>query len=597
MDPEVLEDWAGKMRGLMACVGLLFAVLLLRLFYLQITTAADYAKESEDNRIAQKRIKAPRGLILDRDGEVLARNRAAFSILLIRGSREGDARAIAALEAAIGEPVRYSSRQRAVRLKRDVDFQTVAIVEERLRGDGLSLLVETEPQRQYPNGPLAAHVTGYMGELQEDELEARGRRYVAGDYIGKTGLERAYEDSLRGVDGVSYVEVDALDRIKNEHPFPDRERAPVPGSDLRLTIDLDLQRAALDALPDSLAGSVVALDPRTGAVLALVSHPTFDPNAFVSYGQQEERRGLFQDPLQPMLNRAIRGTYAPGSTLKMVAAVAALETGVTDTLSTFEACSGAMRMGDVTFRCAKRDGHGELNLLQAIERSCNIYFNHLAQVLGVEAWHEYGVRFGFGQPTGIDIEPRELVGLLPSRKWYAEREGWSAGHLMNLAIGQGAMLVTPVQMARYVAALANGGYLVTPHLHGQGPPPVRIGISESALDIVRRGMHRVVYGDHGTGRRLQIPGIDMAGKSGTAQGPRPGDDAWFVAFAPYDEPQIAVAVVIEGGGGGGAVAAPVAREVIRAYFEDLRRRSPIAGPGPGSGAVATTPGADREQGT
>lgn len=576
MDPKILEDWDRKLRGLMVFAGLLFAVLLLRLFHLQITTADDYAKESEDNRIAQKRLKAPRGLVLDRDGEVIARNRASFSIQLKRSSR--DSAAVAAFEEATGESVQLGKRgrERTVRLKRDVERRTVAIVEERLR-DEWALDVEIEPQRDYPQGALVSHLIGYMGEQQDDLRSPGSRPYVAGDYVGQTGLERVYEDSLRGWDGVSYIEVDVRERVINEHPFPDRELSPRSGRDLQLTLDLDIQRAAVAALPKSLAGSVVALDARNGAVLAMVSHPSYDPNVFVSYGSQAERQQLIQDPTKPMLNRAIQGSYPPGSTLKMIGAVAALENGITDTLSTFPACAGSLQVGDVVFRCNNRDGHGELNLLEAMETSCNIYFNHLAQILGIEAWHEFGAKFGFGMPTNIDLEPSELSGILPDRMYHQERDGWVTGHLMNLVIGQGYMLATPLQMARYVAALGNGGYLVTPHLHGEGIAPARIeGVSDATLDVVRRSMHRVIYGDHGTGKRARVDGVELAGKSGTAQGPRADDDAWFVAFAPYIDPEIAVAVVVEGGGGGGSNAGPVARAVIEAYFIDKSRRSTMA---------------------
>jgi len=580
VDPEVLEDWARKMRGLMILAGLLFAILLLRLFHLQITTGDDYTKESDDNIFTRKRLKAPRGLVLDRDGEVLARNRAAYSIMLTHGSAESDSQAIAALEEATGVSVHLGKRgrgQKRLRLKRDVAFpRTVAIVEERLRHEW-PLDIEIEPQRLYPQGPLAAHIIGYMGEKQDELTSAHRRPYVAGDYVGQTGLERVYEDSLRGWDGVNYVEVDVRDRVINEHPLPDQEIPPQPGRDLRLTVDLDIQRAASRALPDSLAGSVVAIDARDGSVLALVSYPSFDPNAFVSYGSQAERQQLIQDPAKPMLNRAIQGSYPPGSTLKMIGAVAALENGITDTLSTFAACAGSLQVGDVVFRCFNRDGHGELNLLEAMEMSCNIYFNHLAQILGIETWHEYGARFGFGAETQIDLDPSELTGVLPDRQYHKEREGWVTGHLMNLVIGQGYMLVTPMQMALYVAALGNGGFLVTPHLQGEAAPPVRIeGVSDATLDIVRRSMYRVIYGDHGTGKRARVAGIEMAGKSGTAQGPRADDDAWFVAFAPYENPEIAVAVVVEGGGGGGSTAAPVAQAVITAYFDDQARKQSVA---------------------
>ena len=577
MDPEALQGFFRRTR-LVAVVAVLFAILLLRLFHLQILEGAGYAQAAEDNRIARKRLKAPRGLILDRDGEILARDRASYGILLTRGRRAVDSMAVAALEEAVGHPLRYDRGRRTLRLKRDVDFRTVAIVEERLREDW-ALQVQIEPQRLYPHGPLTAHVIGYMGELQEAELGG-GPHHVAGDYVGKTGLERDFEDSLRGLDGVAYVEVDAGQRIQNEHPFPDRDRPARPGGSLRLTLDLDLQRAAVEAMPDSLAGSVVALDVRTGAVRALVSYPSFDPNAFVSFGAQADRVRLMRDPARPLLNRAIRGRYPPGSTLKMVAAAAALERGLTDTLSTFPPCYGSMSMGDVVFRCASRRGHGELGLLEAMETSCNIYFYHLAQLLGIDAWHDYGRRLGLGSPTGIDLDPGEVSGQLPDRRFYADRQGWALGYLMNLVIGQGETLVTPLQVARYVAALANGGYLVTPHLHGRPPPAQRIeGLSASTLGIVRRAMHRVVHGDRGTGRSARIEGLAIAGKSGTAQGPNRDDDAWFVAFAPYQRPEIAVVAVVEGGGGGGAVAAPVVRAVLEAWLADRAdKRSMAAAP-------------------
>ena len=577
MDPEALQGFFRRTR-LVAVVAVLFSILLLRLFHLQILEGAGYAQAAEDNRIARKRLKAPRGLILDRDGEILARDRASYGILLTRGRRAVDSMAVAALEEAVGHPLRYDRGRRTLRLKRDVDFRTVAIVEERLREDW-ALQVQIEPQRLYPHGPLTAHVIGYMGELQEAELGG-GPHYVAGDYVGKTGLERDFEDSLRGLDGVAYIEVDAGQRIQNEHPFPDRDRPARPGGSLRLTLDLDLQRAAVEAMPDSLAGSVVALDVRTGAVRALVSYPSFDPNAFVSFGAQADRVRLMRDPARPLLNRAIRGRYPPGSTLKMVAAAAALERGLTDTLSTFPPCYGSMSMGDVVFRCASRRGHGELGLLEAMETSCNIYFYHLAQLLGIDAWHDYGRRLGLGSPTGIDLDPGEVSGQLPDRRFYADRQGWALGYLMNLVIGQGETLVTPLQVARYVAALANGGYLVTPHLHGRPPPAQRIeGLSASTLGIVRRAMHRVVHGDRGTGRSARIEGLAIAGKSGTAQGPNRDDDAWFVVFAPYQRPEIAVVAVVEGGGGGGAVAAPVVRAVLEAWLADRAdKRSMAAAP-------------------
>jgi penicillin-binding protein 2 len=571
MESSPQQDQRPSINGILIIIALLFAVLILRLFYLQVTTSADYARESEENRIAQKRVKAPRGLIFDRRGRVLARNRPFYTVSLVRTSRKDYDAARHAFAEAIGDSQTdgsYSRRHRTIRLKRDVNFRTVSIVEERLKADWPLLDIEIEAQRHYPYRNSAAHLLGYMGIIRdEDRRGTGGKTYMAGDFLGKTGIEKVYENDLRGLDGVRYYEVDAGGRTRRE--FPERDQLAESGQELHLTIDLDIQRAAEEALPDSLAGAVVALDPNTGAVLALANEPSFDPNIFVSFQAQHERQLVLQSETT-LLNRAIRGRYPPGSTLKMIGAIAALETGITDTMSTFAACVGSLQVGDVVFRCNKRDGHGELNLVEALETSCNTYFHHLAQLMGIEVWREFADKLGFGHSTGLHFEPEEAAGLLPSRQYYQARDGWTLGHLLNLIIGQGAMLVTPIQMARYTAAIANGGYLVTPYLSGQAPKKKRIeGVSDATMDIVRKSMRRVVYGPHGTGWRLAIDGIEVAGKSGTAQVPNRangGNDAWFVAFAPYDNPKIAVAVVVEGGGGGGAIAAPIARKVIEAFF-------------------------------
>ena len=583
MDPATHAEWMRKFRVLFIAVAILFSLLLLRLFHLQVTTFADYAKESEDNRINQKRVKAPRGRILDRHGRVLARNRASYTVSLISSSRQRNAETIVALENALGEEIPLpASPERFKRLKRDVDFETVCIVEERLMDDW-PLAIAIEPQRQYPLGPVASHLIGYMGQLPRNETgKLPSGRYVMGDYVGRSGVERVFEDTLRGWDGVRYVEVDAKLRIIDEYPFPDRERPPTGGRDLVLTLDLDLQHAAEAAFPDSLAGSIVVLDPRNGAVLAMVSLPDFDPNVFVSFKSQKDRVRLVSSD-NDLLNRSLHGQYPPGSTLKMVASVAALEAGITDTMSTFPACSGVLKVGDTTFRCFSRRGHGALNLLEATATSCNIYFYYLAQRVGMKGWYATASRLGFGAATGFHGQFNEKSGLLPSREYYVEKEGWWAvGHLLNLAIGQGAFLATPLQMARYVSALANGGYLVTPHVAGTAPAPKRIeGISRRTLNIVKESMRRVVYSPVGTGKRLRLDGLTVAGKSGTAQAGR-GDDAWFIAFAPFEKPEIAVAVIVEGGGGGGAVAAPVARAVFEACFEDrLAAAGPRSVPGAG----------------
>ena len=566
MQHQLQQDQRPPLNRLLVPVVLLFAVLVLRLFYLQVITSADYARESEENRIAQRRVKAPRGLIYDRDGRILARTRPFYTVSLERTSQKDFDAATAAFTEAIGDlelDGEYSRKYRTIRLKRDVDFRTVSIVEERLKADWPLLDIEIETQRYYPYGTAAAHLLGYIGIIRDQDLQGKNdNAYVLGDFIGKTGIEKVYENSLRGRDGMLYVEIDAAGRTGRE--FPERDQLPVPGESLHLTIDLDLQLAAERALPDSLAGALVALDPRTGAVLALANKPTFDPNIFVSFQAQKERRRVLQSATV-LLNRALQGRYPPGSTLKMISAIAALETGVTDTLSLFEPCYGALRVGRSTFRCHKRTGHGGLTLPGAIEVSCNVYFYHLARLMSIETWHKYAAKFGFGQPTGI-VHPGEAAGLLPSRQYYKERGGWSFGHQLNLSIGQGAMLVTPIQMARYVAAIANGGYLVTPYISGDPPPSQRIDdISSRTFAIVRKAMRRVVASDTGTGRRARVDGVTIAAKTGTAQVPSREDDAWMVAFAPYEKPAIVIAAVVEGGGSGGARVGPVVREVVKAF--------------------------------
>ena len=565
MQHQLQQDQRPPFNSLLVPIALLFAILVLRLFYLQVITSADYARESEENRIAQRRVKAPRGLIYDRDGRILARTRPFYTVSLERTTRKDFEAATAAFTEAIGDLVdgKYSRESRTIRLKRDVDFRIVSIVEEQLKADWPLLDIEIETQRYYPYGTAAAHLLGYIGIIRDQDLQRKNdNAYVLGDFIGKTGIEKVYENSLRGRDGMFYVEIDAAGRTGRE--FPERDRLPVPGAPLHLTIDLEVQLAAERALPDSLAGALVALDPRTGAVLAVVSKPTFDPNIFVSFQAQKERRRVLQSETV-LLNRALHGRYPPGSTLKMVSAIAALETGVTDTLSLFEPCYGALTVGRSRFRCHKRTGHGGLTLLGAIETSCNVYFYHLARLISIETWHKYAAKLGFGQPTGI-VYPGEAAGLLPSRQYYEERGGWSFGHLLNLSIGQGAVLVTPIQMARYAAAIANGGYLVTPYISGAPPPRQRIdSISSRTFAIVRKAMHRVVASDTGTGRRARVDSIAIAAKTGTAQVPSRDDDAWMVAFAPYENPAIVIAAVVEGGGSGGARVGPVVREVVKAF--------------------------------
>ena len=559
------QDQRPNIIGIIVLIGLLFIILLVRLFHLQINTFDNYARESEENRITHKRVKAPRGLILDRHNRVLVRNRPFYTVYLTKTTEAHYNRIKNAFIVATGDSSidgKYDDKLRNIRLKRDVDFRTVSIVEEQLRLQWPMLSIETEAQRYYPFGNSAAHLLGYMGLYQSDNNE----NYILGDFIGKTGLEKLHEKTLRGFDGVRYFEIDASGHVRRE--FTQRLQAPQSGKDLQLTIDVELQQEIEHAFPDSLSGAVVVLDVRSGAILAMVNHPTFDPNIFVSFQSQSDRVKVLNSE-NTLLNRAIRGRYPPGSTLKMIGAIAALESGTTDTLSTFAACVGSLQVGDVVFRCNLRSGHGELRLIPAIETSCNTYFQHLAQLISIEEWEMWANKFGIGQPTGFPFTPNEAQGLLPSRSYYQQNGGWTIGHLLNMIIGQGAILVTPLQMARFIAAIANGGYLVTPHLSGPTPPSKYVeDLSPNTLEIIRQAMLRVVSGVKGTGRLAAIENIDVAGKTGTAQVPNrinQNSDAWFVGFSPFDNPEIAIAIVIEGGGGGGKIAAPIAQKVFSEY--------------------------------
>lgn len=565
------QDQRPSLIGLIIITGLLFLVLLVRLFYLQVNTFDNYARESDENRITQKRVKAARGLIVDRHNRVLVRNRPFYTVSLVKTTKERYSRVKKAFTIATGDTTIdgiYDANLRNIRLKRDVDFRTVSIVEEQLRSKWPTLSIETEAQRFYPLEKSAAHLLGYMGLYQANTLLNSNYNYLIGDFIGKTGLEKLHENTLKGYDGVRYYEIDASGHVRRE--FAQRLQAPIAGQDLQLTIDIELQKKIELALPESLASAVVVLDVRNGGIIAMVSNPSFDPNIFVSFRAQEDRVKVLNSETT-LLNRAIRGRYPPGSTLKMIGAIAGLENGVTDTLSTFAACVGSLQVGDVIFRCNLRSGHGELNLISALETSCNTYFQHLAQLISLEEWRLWANRFGIGQRTGLIFTPNEAEGLLPTRSYYQQNGGWTLGHLLNMIIGQGAILVTPLQMARFIAAIANGGYMITPHLSGTAPPPKFIEeLSTRTLKIIREAMLRVVYGENGTGKRAALKNILIAGKTGTAQVPNRANqnsDAWFVGFSPYHNPEIAVALVIEGGGSGGKIAAPIAHNIFKYYHQ------------------------------
>jgi len=566
----------------------LFCILAIRLFDLQIVQAYSYRRLSEENRIRVIPVDAPRGFILDRHGEVLVLNRPSYVVSILPFKLREMDRTMRRLgeilemdPEEIIEKVNQSKWRRfqPVKIKRDIDFKTLAIIQER-KLDLPGVIYQVEPRREYLHGRLAAHLLGHVGEISSQEMEAhRGQGYHHGSLIGKSGLERYYEPFLRGEDGVEYVEVSAIGREIG----PLEDRPPVkarPGNDLLLAIDLELQRSAEEALSDTVRGTVVALNPTTGEVLALVNRPAFDPNIFSSVVPESTWTRLNQDPGRPLLNRGVHGTYPPGSVLKAMTAGAGLEHGVISRYTRLAPCTGSYKFGNRWFSCWRPEGHGSLNLMDAMAQSCNVYFYQLGLRLGLKRWSEFAMESGFGAPMGLDLGG-ESGGLIPTEEYYNDRYGrgkWTRGMLLNLAIGQGENLVTPLQIAVFMAAMANGGTLYKPHLvreissvEGKITPVRsevigRLPMSAANLKLVRQSLRDVVHGYRGTGRLARVSGVEAAGKTGTAQNPHGEDHAWFAGFAPVEDPRIAVAVLVEHGGHGGDVAAPIAGRIFEAYL-------------------------------
>lgn len=594
-----LVRWRATIAALLVMLAL--GGLSWRLLYLQLERYAHFSVLSQDNRVKVQPIAPTRGLIYDAQGVLLAENHPSFAL-------EITLEKVADLERTIDElaeliPIDEQDRARFARLKRQrMRFQGVPI---RLnltpdevarfsvnghRFNGVE--VRAELVRAYPLGASGAHVLGYVGRINERELKRIDTRNYAGThFIGKGGVEKAHEDLLHGQVGHQQVEVNARGRVLRTL----ESTPPLPGQDLLLYLDISLQQAAMEALGER-RGSVVAVDPHTGGVLALVSTPSFDPNLFVEGISQRDYHALLYSPDKPLFNRAVRGQYPPGSTIKPFVGLGGLMYGLIDEQSTTY-CPGYFTLPGNThrYRCWRRGGHGSLNLESALEQSCDVFFYDLANKMGIDRMHDALARFGFGEPTGIDISG-ELGGLLPSREWKrrARKQPWFPGETLIVGIGQGTYLATPLQLAVATATLANRGLFVEPRvaraslLPGEAEarefPAVtrRIDLGNDAYwDSAIDGMLAVLEGARGTARRIRSPDYRIAGKTGTsqvfgiAQGERYQaestpehlkDHALFVGFAPVEDPQIAVAVLVENGGGGGSTAAPIAREVIDAYL-------------------------------
>ena len=569
-----------------------FLFLLAGFWELQVRNPELYAERAEQNRVKALPVLAPRGQILDRDGRIIVDNHSCFSLFLSRENLTPEhlkaiSEGLHLDYADLVERVRRFDRTRPkyepVIVKEELTPGELAFVESHRDSEEFPEMELIHAQRRlYPRNGLAAHFIGYIGEVSEAELNTlEFVRYRQGDVIGKAGIERYYNSTLTGVDGQRRVVVDNRGRERQVIGI----KEAVPGQSLRLTIDLDLQVVAELAM-ENRRGAVVALDPRNGEVLAMVSRPAYDPNKFAGRIRSKDWRELVDDPEKPLLNRAIQGQFAPGSTFKPIVALAGLESGAIDADFTVF-CSGGATFYGRYFKCHRSAGHGRVGLYEALVHSCDVYFYNAGNRAGIDKIAEYAELAGFGRKTGVDL-PHEAAGLVPSTRWKTRtyRQKWYPGETISVAIGQGALTVTPLQLAYAIGGLTQGGVWHRPHLGkqqtGNAPPRVADFNISHAIDIVN-----ALYGavnDGGTGVRARLPGIEVCGKTGTSQlasntalrsaklAELLKDNAWFVGFAPRQNPEIVVVALYEGGEHG-HLAAPIVRDVIKAHFDKKARKA------------------------
>ena len=606
-------------------VTVIFAALALAFWYFQVVQYPKFRELAENNHQRTLALRAPRGVIFDRHGHVLVENRDSFVISLVREHTkdiEATIRAVSRVTAVEEERLREVVRRnrsapsyRPIPLINDATLAQVAAVSaRRLDPELAGIVFESVPTRRYPTDALAAHLFGYVGEVTEAQLTAsEDGELRAGDGVGQSGVEKVYNRLLMGEDGAKRVVVNSMGReIRALEEIP-----PTEGRRVQLTIDYDMQRAAEEAFRGyGYAGAAVVLDPRTGEILTYVSLPAYDPNAFAAGIDRVTWSNLNTDKLKPLQNRAIQGRYSPGSTFKIVVATAALEEGIV-TPDFRVHCGGGGTFYGRYFQCHLKGGHGSVDMRQAIEKSCNVYFYTLGNMVGIDKLHKWATLLGLGEKTGIDL-PNEIEGIMPSTAWKQARFGekWYAGETISVSIGQGYVSVTPIQLAVMMSTVANGGTRVTPHLlraedTGNGwkpipPPPAKsvVKFKPETVAALHEGLWMVVNGA-GTGGRGRIQGRNVAGKTGTAQvisltGAKAArgrtemdlrDHGWFVFFAPHDNPEVAGVVFAEHSEHG-YLAAPIAKYVMETYFAKKEGRElpkfvpPVAPPPPK--VVATT---------
>jgi penicillin-binding protein 2 len=560
---------------------ILFGVLSFRLFQMQILNQEAYEEKSADNSIKAIEQIPFRGVFYDRNYKVMVDNIPAYTLRITPADYDAKLNPLidkilgsdSGFVASILKKNRIYSKYVPIRIKRGIEFEIVSWIEENQENlPGVDYIVEM--QRGYPIGIKGSHSFGYTKEISPNQLSKEKDYYVPGDYVGHNGIEKEYEKDLRGVKGFNYVLVNSKRKEIGRYKDGIEDKSSIKGKDLVLSYDADVQKVAEEKMIGK-RGAIVAIEPKTGEIIALVSAPDYDLNQFSYVTSREFLQDLYNNPDKPSFNRATMSLKPPGSTFKMLSAIAALDMGII-TPFTLINCGGGFTYGRF-FKC--HGNHGSVNVIHAIEKSCNSFFYHLIYKIGLEKWKEYALKFGFAAKTGIDIG-EESAGFIPGENYYVKMYGekWPRSIMASLGIGQGEVSVTPLQLAQYVALIANDGSIFQPHIvKGYLDdktrqiipykfPEIKTGVKQEVFDIVKEGMFLVVNGS-GTATHIKIPDINIAGKTGTAQNPHGQDHALFVCYAPAEDPKIAIAVVVENVGFGGTHAAPIAKAMIEAYLK------------------------------
>ena len=623
---EEVKEFAHKYKLLYSILGIVFMIFVCRLWYLQVFQGNDLRLWSEKNHIKLQKLDAPRGMILDRKGRVIVDNRSGFDVVITPqyakklNETAHQIAKILNLEASyIIEKVKTSSKEngafKPIVIKEDLNRDEVARIE-RMRKHHPGLKIEIRIKRTYLMEENGAQLFGYVGEATPQQMQKRNtasssHHIYQGDTTGRSGIEADFDTYLRGKSGMNFVQVDASGREFKSVEAPrvlsllDSIQEPQPGHSLILTLDKQIQEVAYNAFAKTgRIGSVVVLENKTGKVLAWVNSPSFDPSLFWPKITSENWQTLIKNPLEPLRNKVIQNHYPPGSTFKVILALAGLQEGLIGDQTTHK-CNGSLRLGRRRFYCAKRHGHGEMNIVQAIEESCNVFFYKLGMKLGIEKIAQYGRSLGIGQKTGIDITG-EVSGLMPDPFWKekTKKEAWHLGETLNISIGQGFLLMSPLQLASVFSGIANSGpvykpYIVDKILNAEGQAihqtssqllrdpskgfNTEMTIGKESYQTLQKGLFAVIHGNKGTARWYKVPGLKAAGKSGTVQIKKMSSEqlfkkcedlpilqrhhGWFVGYAPFDQPEITIAVFAQNSCSGSKGGAPVFRDILQAYFK------------------------------